>query len=137
MAKTGSKPDLGERIHPPLSSCSVNFWVDDNGRNTLKGILGDPDNPAVLTDAFIVNGLNRTLKAVEDFNKILPTLLPEEQDRLNALITENPLLVKTLPLESADDTLQRSFNAVPVYTLGRRGGAFRRQVLKNTFPVKG
>lgn len=135
MAK---QPDLGEVRHPPLASADPgNFWIDNNGNNTLRGIPGDPDNPAVLPDFHIVNALQRTQRAHDDLQKILPTLLPEEQERINDLIALNPYLVKTIDKTApSDDNVQKRFNDIPVYFAGRFNGAGRRHnVIKNTYPV--
>jgi len=79
------------------------YWTFDN-RNGLAGaastievlpdgrrvIVPNPENPAVLEDAFILSALQMSPKARNDFNIIFPTLLPEEQERLSNLLAENP-----------------------------------------------
>jgi len=117
-----------------------NFWINDNGVNTLKG---DPDAPAradqpVLSDEFIVSTLRTSLVARRDWNAMWPALTTVEQTRLQSLIDENPWLTRlirdTTDIADAD---QRRMSRIPVYTAGPRGGGgYRRQVLKNTFPTK-
>lgn len=135
MAKTPN-PAIGERVYPPLRD-PANFWTDNNGRCTLRGVPGDPDNPAVLPDFHIVNALQRSQKAHDDLQKLLPILLPEERDRLNNLLAENPYLVKTIDKTApSDDRVQQRFNDIPVYFAGRfRGAGRRHNVIKNTYPI--
>lgn len=116
--------DLAETRWPPLhSERRGNFWINDNGVNLLKGVYDDPSNPVRLQDVDIAHALQRTLKAHNDLIAMLPSLLPEEQQRLNSLISENPLLTKAIsPLEDGD-TVQTAFNRrIPVYVAGPRGG---------------
>lgn len=115
-----------------------NFWIDANQRNTLKGDPLDLENPVVLPDEYIVYCLHRSEKAWSDLTSMLPSLLPGEQERLNALITENPYLVRPFNGTPLGDSEQARFNNIPVYTAGRGfgGSGFRRSVLPNTYPVK-
>lgn len=97
------------------------FWTFDN-RNGLAGyastietlpdgrkvIVLNPENPAVLEDAFIINALQTSPKARNDFNIIFPTLLPGEQERLSNLLTDNPResLLDTDP-QTYNDNIQK------------------------------
>lgn len=135
---TDDNPGLGERIYPPRwQDQAGNFWINDNGVNTLKGVPDDETNPPRLPDFHILNALQRTQKAQDDFNKMLPSLLPEEQERLNTLTDDNPFLTKLISDETiTGDEVQKTFNTIPVYFAGRfRGGGPRRNVIKNTYPV--
>jgi hypothetical protein len=117
-----------------------NFWINNNGINTLKG---DPDAPAradqpVLNDEMIVNTLRTSLIARKDWNRMWPVLTSVEQARLQALIDENPWLTQLIrDTSDIEDAQQRRMNRIPVYTAGPRGGGgYRRQVLRNTYPTK-
>ena len=119
---------------------SGNFWINDNGINTLKG---DPDAPTragqpVLNDEFIITALRSSLVARRDWNKIFPALSTPEQGRLNAIIEQNPYLAGLIrDTSDISDAAQARFNRIPVRTAGPRGGGgYRRQVLKNTYPIK-
>ena len=59
-----------------------NWWFDNQGRNNLAGIPGDPDNPAVLTDDCIVDLLINIPVAKKDFEALVPSMTPDEQVRL-------------------------------------------------------
>ena len=79
------------------------YW-EFNGKNGLAGkastveelpdgrfvLVKNPDNPAVCEDDLIVYGLQQSRQARSDFCRIFPSLLPEEQDRLNTLMAQNP-----------------------------------------------
>jgi hypothetical protein len=73
------------------------WWYDETNRNFLKGIPGDPENPAIISDEEILYYLYRVPKARTDFNIIFETLLPEEQERLTLLIENNPNVRYLLP----------------------------------------
>ena len=87
----------------------MSYW-DFNNTCGLKGapstldqtpdgrmvIVKDPDNPAVLEDNFIIEALQRSRIARADFNRIYPTLLPEEQDRLAEIVMSIPRLRKLM-----------------------------------------
>lgn len=135
MAK---QPGLGETRWPPLrQDLSGNFWIDNNNRCTLRGVPGDIDNPAVLPDFQIVNALQRTQTAHDDLQKLLPSLLPEEQERINNLLAQNPYLVQVITKTApSDDAIQAKFNDIPVYFAGRfNGGGRRHNALKNTYLI--
>ena len=126
-------PALGERIYPPLNDPAGNFWIDNNGVNTLKGVPDDPDNLPRLPDKFIVDAFSRTQKAHNDYQKLKLGLLQEEIDRIEALLAENPLLTEVVSPLSEGDAVQTRFNQIPVYTAGRfRGAGYRHNRLKNT-----
>ena len=63
-----------------------NYWIRENGQNTLKGVNGDFENPLILPDHLILEFLSDgNQKAREDFQALLSSMLPEEQDRLRAI----------------------------------------------------
>ncbi len=61
------------------------FWVTTDGQNMLAGVDGNFANPIRLTDDFIVDFLLHIPNARASLERLLPTLLPEEQDRISAL----------------------------------------------------
>jgi hypothetical protein len=78
------------------------FWLF-SGKNALRGkastivevpggrmvLQKDPLNPAVLEDEFIIFALRTSRQARADFNRLFPTMLPEEQERLTTLLGKN------------------------------------------------
>ena len=100
------------------------WWISQTGRNTLKGVEGDPSNPIALPDHLIIRFLATIPKARFDFVKIFPTLLPEEQDRLRSLIEQRPFLKTKILQNEQDNTdeFQKRLNEGPIRTSGRLGG---------------
>ena len=100
-----------------------NYWIRDNGQNTLKGIAGDMDNPAVLPDTLILDLLSEgNQKAREDYLTIVPTMTQTEQDRLNNLYAfSTPPRVYP---QDREDQFQGSMNSLVVRT---GGGALPNQ----------
>ena len=117
------------------------YWLF-NGKNGLQGLDGtmevvndcppmprvivhpDPDNPAVLSQIEIVNALHISRIARADFQRIFPTLLPEEQARLETMLDAFPR-DSDLVLDDqafADAVQRNSIRSIPVRTTGRRGG---------------
>jgi hypothetical protein len=102
-------------------SGNYGFW-EYNGTNGLKGkestreqipdgrvvTVKDPTNPAVLEDSFIVYCLRTSVLARNDFCRLFPSLLPEEQERLTDIILNNPGPCK-LVMDSQDfnDAIQQ------------------------------
>lgn len=84
----------------------------------------DPKNPAVLSDDVILYALRTSRRARSDFNRIFPTLLPEEQARLSNLLAMNP---RISTLNTDDNTFHdriqsNDIRMNPIRTVGRRGG---------------
>ena len=102
------------------------FWTF-SGKNGLKGkastlvtlddgrvvTVKDPDNPAVLEDTFIVYCLHTSRRARYEFNRLYPSLLPEEQERLTNLLNANPKakFLITDPQQLADDIQHRDITS--------------------------
>lgn len=85
----------------------MGYWTMDNVLG-LKGVPGDPENPPLLSDAHILFALEHSRVARTEFNNLLPTLLPEEQERLNFLVSSNPRLrLFTQEDQQFSDNLQR------------------------------
>lgn len=108
------------------------------GRNGLAGVEGtyedtpsgvvyvpNPLNPAVLPSDQILNALSISHAARASFNALYPSLLPEEQERLDTLLEANPKIRKGLEIDDNTfwDRVQRqAIRSVPIYTVGRNGG---------------
>lgn len=99
------------------------YWIAVNGRNLLKGVPGDADNPPRLTDVAIVNALQSSVQARVEFDQIFDALLPEEQDRLRTLVEDNPRITQLKRDYGSflDDVQKRQVTQV-VRTVGPRGG---------------
>lgn len=76
------------------------IWYDDEGQP------GDPANPIKLSDWFILRCLYTVPRAREDFFKVLPSLLPQEQTRLNRLVASAPRAITSV-VSSEQDKLDR------------------------------
>lgn len=99
-----------------------NWWYDNQGRNNLAGIPGDPDNPAVLPDYLIVEFLIRVPIAKRDFLAVVPLMSPAEQVRLNGLVARNPSTLKPFPFndQQQEDRFMASQNRPGVHDPNRR-----------------
>ena len=123
-----------------MSKSPFGYW-DVQGKNGLKGVEGtytedlsvpgryiyhpDPNNPAVLPDTFILFALSTSHVARAGFNRLYPSLLQEEKDRLDAILDANPNIKKSVFTDSnvISDRIQRhAVRSTPVYTVGKRGG---------------
>lgn len=102
----------------------ADWWHSDDGENMLKGVHGDPDNPPKLPDDYIVSFLIRIPEAREAFNRMVPQLLPEEQDRCYALqaCTVDRLIIDPV---IKSDYVQTKWNTENVLTAGKYGGTRR------------
>lgn len=117
----------------------MSYWSFDS-KVGLKGVEGtmtvvddcygrrvytpNPTNPAVLSDDVILYALRTSRRARSDFNRIFPTLLPEEQERLTTLLAQNPR-ISTLNMDdnTFHDRIQSNdIRMNPIRTVGRRGG---------------
>lgn len=107
-----------------MSGVIQNYWITSTGYNSLKGVPGDPTNLPVLDDDAILQALQRSQKALDDFNKMLPLLLLAERQRLEALVGENPRSIQPLykPAETRDARFMAAMNRLPVYTAGKGVG---------------
>jgi hypothetical protein len=99
-----------------------NWWVDNQGRNNLAGIPGDPDNPAVLPDYLIVDLLINIPLAKTDFQLLVPTMSPAEQVRLNGLVARYPITLQPFPFndQQVEDRFMASQNVPGVHDANRR-----------------
>jgi hypothetical protein len=77
------------------------WWFNDTGDNTLKGVEGDEANPIRLQDAFIRDFLRMIPDARASFERVVPTMLEDEKARLIPLAaTVSP--ITTDVLENSD-----------------------------------
>ena len=99
-----------------------NWWYDNEGRNNLSGIPGDPDNPAVLPDDVIVDLLINVPIAKQDFYALLPLMDPAEQVRLNNLVAMNPISLQPFPFNDQEqaDAMMASQNTPGVHDPNNR-----------------
>ena len=117
----------------------MGYWTF-NGKNGLEGVEGevislddcfnrelnqpDADAPAVLSATNILNALSTSRAARADYNRVFPTLSAGAQERLTTLLAENPrvsaLVTDDKAIADAEQTA--SIRAIPVRTVGRRGG---------------
>lgn len=89
----------------------------------LKGCECDPNNPIRLQDCFILDAIEHSYKARKDFNALYPALFPCEQERLDLLIRDNPMLARLSQDHiSNSDQFQAKMNQIPVRTVGPLGG---------------
>ena len=97
-----------------------NWWFNDVGTNLLQGEYERLDNPTLLPDDVILDFLVRIPAARPAFLDILPSLKPQEQERLMLLYdrAEHP------PVNLCDDNVQgdgfqhRYNTSIPVRTTG-------------------
>lgn len=99
------------------------YWIAVNGRNLLKGVPGDADNPPRLTDVAIVNAIQQSIQARIEFDIIFDALLPDEQDRLRTLVEDNPRITQLVRDYGVFlDDVQKKQVTQSVRTVGPRGG---------------
>jgi hypothetical protein len=96
------------------------WWINDVGQNQLKGVEDDPLNQPRLSGKTIFDFLRRIPDARASFNRLYPTLLPEEQERLMQVAAAAQFLQPDYRLEH--DDFQASQNTVGVRTTGPHGG---------------
>ena len=99
---------------------SREWWINDVGQNTLKGVHGDVDNPPLLPDDYIFTFPRNIPEARASFDRLYPTMLPEERERLDP-ISEGARFVQP-DIKATEDAFQRSQNAVGIFTTGPNGG---------------
>lgn len=96
------------------------WWINNSGLNLLKGVEGDDTNPPRLADHIIVAFLRQHPQARTSFNRLVPNMLPDEQERLNALAGSATFL--QVDNTTLSDSFQASQNKAGIRTTGRRGG---------------
>lgn len=97
------------------------WWVNDVGINLLKGVWDDEENPPKLSDETIIDLLRRIPDARESFNRLYPTMLPEEQARLDVIAEGAEFVIRDY--KTLFDDFQRRQNTVGIHTTGPHGGS--------------
>ena len=97
------------------------WWINNVGQNLLKGVEGEELNPIRLKDEDIIEFLRRIPEARASFERIFPTLLLAEQERLAPLANYAFNNTRRDP-STVSDAFQRSQNTVGIYTTGPKGG---------------
>lgn len=113
---TGLRNEIEARNYSAAYGQSVSTWLDDDGNP------GDPNNPMLLDDWFILECLHTIPEAKEDFFRVLPVMLPAEQTRLNRLLERFPSAL--IPYQESQvklDTLSKKLSG-DVRNVGPRGG---------------
>lgn len=96
------------------------WWINNSGLNLLKGAEGDDDNPRRLTDDQIIDFLRRIPAARDSFERLVPTMLEDEQERLRGLAVSAFYLASDP--KTIEDAFQSRQNKAGVRTTGPRGG---------------
>jgi hypothetical protein len=99
---------------------SDEYWFDNAGQNMLAGVAGDESNPIRLPDDYIIDFLARRPEARASFERLLSTMLPAEQTRLQGLARSADATRSTDP-NMRSDIFQSRMNGVRV----PRGGGWR------------
>lgn len=101
-----------------------NWWISVGNRNMLKGVEGDVQNPIILEDEMILRLVLEYPDARQAFDVIVPTMLPEEQERLYTLKENNKYAFVSPQIEYLErrDIIQRRWNTARVRSCGPRGG---------------
>lgn len=98
------------------------WWVNDVGTNMLKGVHGDESNPVMLDDTTIIDFLMHHLPARASFDRLYPTLLPDEQARFDMILEGSPMLTPIV-VATIEDNFQHQWNTANVrMAVGPRGG---------------
>ena len=96
------------------------WWINNSGTNTLKGVVDDADNPPILTDGQIIDFLRRIPAARDSFNVLVPTMTGGERTRLEGLAAH--AFYAQPDLQAKDDDFQTTMNRQGVRTSGPMGG---------------
>ncbi len=97
------------------------WWDNNSGLNLLKGVEGDDSNRPRLTDEQIISFLRRIPAARESFERVVPSMLPLERARLEAMVSGSAQYMQVDPTDIRDD-FQNRWNRQGVRTAGPRGG---------------
>lgn len=102
-----------------------NFWYSQVG-NMLKGIEGDPENPLRLQDWLIVDLMQGTKKARDDFRMAFLALNAKEQERVQEIVDTYHLMDPPPildPVVLADQNERWWNGGLPVRTQGKPFGS--------------
>jgi hypothetical protein len=97
------------------------WWYDNTGQNLLKGVEGSDDNPPRLDDATIVQFLQTIPAARDSFERVVPQMLPDEQERLRYLAETIAHNLASDP-KDVEDHFQHILNTGGIRVCGPRGG---------------
>lgn len=101
----------------------MEWWFNNAGLNLLKGVAGDESNPLRLPDESIIQFLRNIPAARTSFNRLVPTMLEDEQIRLRAIASGSAKYLTSEYLYA--DNEQAVQNRMGVRTTGRYGGTRR------------
>ena len=89
------------------SGKSTNWWVSNEGKNTLE--------EGVLPVETVLEFLWQNPFARRDFEKIVPTMSPYERERLENLVRDNPYIKALMPdPQILGDKIQANHNKAGV-----------------------
>lgn len=76
-----------------------NWWIDNQGVNNLGSTPGKCGEPGryILPDDSIIGFMLENPRARADFKAIVPTMSPEDQARLWALVARHPRILEKEP----------------------------------------
>jgi len=93
----------------------MNYWIRKTGVNTLKGVEEDPNNLPILPSHLIFEFLSDgNQKARDDFLALLPSMLEEEQERLEEIYAFSRKPQKYD--QKVEDDFQTSMNKLSIRT---------------------
>lgn len=107
----------------PDMGIQMEWWFNNSGLNLLKGVAGDEGNPLRLPDASIIAFLRSIPAARDSFNRLVPTMLEDEQIRLQTIASGSAKYLASEYLYA--DHEQAMQNRMGVHTTGKRGGTRR------------
>ena len=97
-----------------------NFWINKEGKNTLKGTHTNPSNKVVLPDYLIANFLVNHPSSRKDFQNLFATMLPEEQFRLQEIMDRHPTLFSDQDFDqNMEDKFQSTLNKPKINTVSK------------------
>ena len=87
---------------------NANFWINNSGQNMLGGVDGDPSNPPMLPDEYIVRFLRMIPAARPSFDVLFPQMSALEQQRLNGLLHSAQSYIQTDPVNDTDAFVRKA-----------------------------
>ena len=101
----------------------MEWWFNNSGQNLLKGVEGDESNPPLLADNLIVYFLRLIPEARESYNRVVTSMLEDEQLRLEKVTASAQYILPDY--QETEDRFQSRQNTAGVRTSGRYGGTRR------------
>lgn len=96
------------------------WWLNNSGDNLLRGVEDDETNLPRLSEEYILDFLLHIPGARDSFNRLVPNMLAEEQERLRRIATAAQAMV--MDPKEIEDAFQASQNRAGIHTTGRYGG---------------